>query len=331
MARQLRIKGTDLFYHIFNRGNFRQAIFEEDEDYKTFLDLAFEIAEEKELIIICYTLIPNHFHFVDLTMRANISEYMQRLTTNYVQKINKKKGRSGHLMQGRFKSIIIDSDNYLLEISRYLHLNSVKAGLCKRPENYKWSSYRQYIGLEKKKYPIEDKLILEYFSEDTKKGRIAYRKFVEEKMNEISEYNLPPTYKDIVYGDEEFAIKVLEKSNRREEKIDGRKRRWKDRELNKSDEEKYKIILKEVKKYYKIQNKLDNKTEKGIKVKHILIYLLRELTDLSYARIGELIGPTARTTIHSAYDNIKKKMKESKIFKKEIDYLEDKFSDYSDK
>ena len=76
---------------------------------------------------------------------------------------------------------------------------------------------------------------------------------------------------------------------------------------------------------------MDNKTEKGIKVKHILIYLLRELTDLSYARIGELIGLTARTTIHSAYDNIKKKMKESKIFKKEIDYLEDKFSDYSDK
>jgi len=88
----------------------------------------------------------NHYHLLIETPLANLNQLMQNINTSYTVFINRKYGRSGHLFQGRYKAIVIDKDNYLLSLSRYIHLNPVRANIVDSPEQYRWSSYREYVG-----------------------------------------------------------------------------------------------------------------------------------------------------------------------------------------
>ena len=88
----------------------------------------------------------NHYHLLIETPLANLNQLMQNINTSYTVFINRKYRRSGHLFQGRYKAIVIDKDNYLLSLSRYIHLNPVRANIVDSPEQYRWSSYREYVG-----------------------------------------------------------------------------------------------------------------------------------------------------------------------------------------
>jgi REP-associated tyrosine transposase len=141
---RLEIEGG--LYHIITRGNNRQLVFRSDDDRDKFLR---ELAKQKAKLpfyLYAYCLMPNHVHLLMERQRDVISRIMQRLLTVYSQYHNRKYRKTGHLLQGRYKAIICESDRYLGELVRYIHLNPVRARMVKRPEDFAYSSHRAYIG-----------------------------------------------------------------------------------------------------------------------------------------------------------------------------------------
>jgi len=173
------------YYHIYNRGNNRQDIFFERENYLFFLrrvrkylvgeTQTSEVSETSEVwtTIIAYCLMPNHFHLLVCPHDDELSRRMQRFSISYTKAMNKRYDRVGSLFQGQFQAVLVDRNEYLLHLSRYFHLNPVEAGLVKQPEDWEFSSYRDYIGLRQGTLPTPD-IILSQFP--TQK---AYQEFVE--------------------------------------------------------------------------------------------------------------------------------------------------------
>ena len=118
MARPLRIEYPGAWYHVTCRGNERSTIYRDDKDKRRFLKALGESVEAFNVEVHCYTLMGNHFHFLLKTPGANLSRFMQRFNTAYITYYNLRHHRSGHLYQGRFKAILVEADEYLLELSR---------------------------------------------------------------------------------------------------------------------------------------------------------------------------------------------------------------------
>lgn len=183
MVRKKREWYPNAVYHITTRGNHRNDIFREEEDYNYYLgciDDALDFYKNKYTVI-CYCLMTNHTHLQIQTTDLLIGNFMKRISSLYAEYFNDKYGYVGHLFQGRYGSETIKTDMYYLEVSRYIHLNPVRAKMHKLPEEYQWSSYGMYIGLTEEKM-IKTESILAYFQEDDK--RKSYRKFVESGMPE---------------------------------------------------------------------------------------------------------------------------------------------------
>jgi hypothetical protein len=128
----------------------------------------------------------NHYHLLIETPDGNLSEGMRQLNGFYTQKFNRSHGRTGHVFQGRFKSIVVDKDSYLLELCRYIVLNPVRAGIARHPKDYPWSSYRATAGLKKKLDFLSMDWILAQFGNDRKQAQQEYRRFVLAGINEES-------------------------------------------------------------------------------------------------------------------------------------------------
>ena len=144
---------TGNFYHVYNRGNNRQIIFFERENYIYFLRLIREHLIKNSVDIIAYCLMPNHYHLLVYLRDETLSDAMKSLSLSYTKAINKRFNRSGVLFQGRFQSIHISQTDYLVNLSQYIHLNPVKASLVKQPEEWEFSSYLEYAGLRKGTIP----------------------------------------------------------------------------------------------------------------------------------------------------------------------------------
>ena len=144
MPRKPRVHVQEAFYHVLARGNQKQLIFYDDEDYQIYLRLTKKYSERYNVELHGYVLMPNHVHFLVRVNSVPLARFMQGIQQTYTQIFNKRHEKVGHLFQGRYKSFYIDKEVYLLELIRYIHLNPVKAGLVKEPQNYRWSSQRNY-------------------------------------------------------------------------------------------------------------------------------------------------------------------------------------------
>ena len=132
MSRAWRIEYPGALYHVLSRGNERRDIFVDDDDRCMFLDTLGEMVERFELDIAAYVLMGNHYHLLLRTHRANLSKSMQWFGVTYTNRFNSLNSHSGHLFQGRFKSMIVQNDAYLLRLSYYIHRNPVRAGMVER-------------------------------------------------------------------------------------------------------------------------------------------------------------------------------------------------------
>jgi len=142
MARSPRITIPTLPYHIVQRGNNRQAVFFDDDDYRFYLECLRQAKEKCSCRIYAYVLMTNHVHvLVEPTRERDLGRFMQSVGRRYVRRINAKYGRSGTLWEGRFKSAVVSRDEYLIVCSRYIEWNPVRAGIVKHPRDYRWSSY----------------------------------------------------------------------------------------------------------------------------------------------------------------------------------------------
>ena len=145
MARPLRIIYPGAFYHVTARGNERRRVFLSRTDQEKFLSYLGNAVLKYRVILHAFVLMGTHYHLIVETPGANLSAFAHTVNSAYTTYFNLKRKRTGHLFQGRYKSILVEADTYLLELSRYIHLNPVHAGLVEKPEDYIFSSYRPYI------------------------------------------------------------------------------------------------------------------------------------------------------------------------------------------
>jgi putative transposase len=141
MSRPLCIEFPGAVYHITSRGNRREPIFADDADRKAFLEVLGQAMDRFDAQVLAYCLMGNHYHLVLFTRQGNLSRLMRHINGTYTQMFNRRHALSGHLLQGRFKSILVDRDSYLLELCRYVELNPVRARMVPTPQDWPWSSY----------------------------------------------------------------------------------------------------------------------------------------------------------------------------------------------
>jgi REP element-mobilizing transposase RayT len=146
MSRPLRIEFPGATYHVTARGDRREAIFVDDTDRAGLLDVLAQGLQRFDAVALAYCLMGNHYHFVLHTRQANLSRLMRHVNGVYTQRFNRRHGKVGHLFQGRFKAILVDTDAYLLTLCRYVELNPVRAGWIADPLAWAWSSGRAHVG-----------------------------------------------------------------------------------------------------------------------------------------------------------------------------------------
>jgi putative transposase len=180
MARPLRIEYPGAVYHVNSRGNARNKIFSNDQDREIFLSVLGTVVKRYNWLCHAYCLMDNHYHFMIETPDANLSIGMRQLNGIYTQKYNRRHYKTGHLLEGRFKAILVQKDNYLLELCRYVVLNPVRAGVVEKPKAWRWSSYQATAGLRNEPYYLTTDWILGLFNNTRTVAHKQYRKFVRE-------------------------------------------------------------------------------------------------------------------------------------------------------
>jgi REP element-mobilizing transposase RayT len=181
VARKARVEVEGGLYHVITRGNNRQRIFESTTDYEEFLSLLASQKVRLPFFLYAYCLMPNHVHLLIERQIDSIGRIMHGLLTGYCQSFNRRHQRVGHLLQGRHKAILCQSDRQLAELVRYIHLNPVRANIVSNPEQYKYSAHRAYLGMAPAGIVDVDP-VLRHFGVNRKLARDAYRLFVDAGM-----------------------------------------------------------------------------------------------------------------------------------------------------
>ena len=278
MARPYRLEAENTFYHLTSRGDNRKKIYGNVRDHERFLEYILKAKERYGFHLYAYVLMSNHYHLLIETLRPNLSRIMHYLNGSYTTYYNTKRKKTGHLFQGRYKSIIVDKDSYFLELTKYIHLNPVKAGMAENPEDYPWSSYAGYTGKRKDRYIDQSaiKAVTDLWGK-------RYRDFV---MSSISEEVDPfkKVYGGILLGSTRF-IKDMQKEIR--EYVEGQGFSHRKALMSTVEAE---DILERIKDKYAITVKdLKGKQRKNNRIRNILIYLLSEIAGMTNRDIGSLL------------------------------------------
>lgn len=178
MPRPLRLQFPGAVYHVMSRGDRRRDIFCDDIDRRRFLDtLAKEVAQQRWRLH-AYCLMGNHYHVLLETPYGNLVAGMRRLNGVYSQFFNRRYGLVGHVLQGRYKSVIVDRDAYLLELARYIVLNPVRAGMVSDAKDWPWSSYRGTAGMVPPPHWLSVDAVIGQFGHQGVLAQQVYRDFV---------------------------------------------------------------------------------------------------------------------------------------------------------
>jgi putative transposase len=207
MARKARIEIAGGLYHVITRGNNRRRIFRSHDDCLKFISILAEQKAKQPFYLYAYCLMPNHIHLL-IEMQDNpVSRIMQRVLTAYSQYHNRKYKRIGHLFQGRYKSILCQTDQYLAELVRYIHLNPVRAKMVKRPEQYEYSGHRAYVGMDKTGL-VDAEPVLRHFGGTKKRAIEVYQRFVDAGLGERSQDEYYRASEGRLLGSDEFLEEI---------------------------------------------------------------------------------------------------------------------------
>lgn len=180
MPRSLRLQVAGGVFHVTARGNRRQEIFTSDRERAYFLALLTVICARLGWKCHAYCLMTNHYHLLIETPNGDLSRGLHWLNFRYAQWFNVQHGYTGHLFQGRFHSVLVESNVHLVELARYIVLNPVRAGMCARPQDWRWSSYRVFAREQLRPTSLHVDWLLAQFGRDSDGARAAYRQFVED-------------------------------------------------------------------------------------------------------------------------------------------------------
>jgi putative transposase len=202
MARPLRIEYPGALYHVTTRGNRAGAIFVDIYDRQRWLAILARICTRFNLVVHAYCQMTNHYHLMVETVEGNLSQAMRQLNASYAQYFNHRHILTGHVVQGRYKAILVQKEAYLLELSRYIILNPVRAGMVEEPEDWPWSSYNAVLGRANCPAWLNIEWVLRHFGESTISALPAYQRFICEGIGASSP--LEATRHQIVLGSADF-------------------------------------------------------------------------------------------------------------------------------
>lgn len=180
MSRPLRLEIPGGLYHVTSRGDRREDIYHDDTDRLAWLSVLGQTCERYNWRIHAWCQMSNHYHLIIETVEGNLSAGMRHVNGVYTQAVNRRHDRSGHVYQGRYKSILVERDSYLLELSRYVVLNPVRAAMVKNARQWKWSSYHAMIGTEPRPEWLETDWLLGQFGSQRTRQIERYVEFVQE-------------------------------------------------------------------------------------------------------------------------------------------------------
>ena len=223
MARSLRIEYPGAVYHVINRGNYRDYIFNTDESKQVFEELLFDCCQAYNWRLYGYCIMGNHYHLALETVDCNLSVGMQRLQSTYANKVNKFRRQQGHLFQGRYKSIVVDSDGYLGPLLHYIHLNPLRSKMIEPSTmaKYRYSSL-WYMGTSRGKRPefLDLSRSLYYAGNlpDTPKGRknyLAYLGWLSEDRKAQKDMEFKKMCRGWALGDKRFKEELVQENQDR--------------------------------------------------------------------------------------------------------------------
>ena len=221
MVRPLRIEYENAIYHVMNRGKGRQWIFPDADYYEDFL-LGIEEAHQRfGMEVLAYCLMGNHYHLLIHTPRGNISRVMRHINGVYTQRYNRRRKTDGALFRGRYKSILIDANSYLLQASRYIHRNPIelKKPLVTNLSAYKWSSYPAYLRhTQKPEWLYQDRVYgrLGYSSPE------SYENYIDQGLDEETVHFYRKKNISSIWGDDDFKTSAYGKAQNLGMEIDGK-------------------------------------------------------------------------------------------------------------
>jgi REP element-mobilizing transposase RayT len=208
MARKPRIHFPGALYHVISRGNRQQDIFLDERDHKKFLSYLSEYKNRYSFRLYAYALMKNHFHLLVEVEGTPLSRIMQALLFRYTRYFNWRYGKVGHLFQGRYRAILCDKDEYLLELVRYIHLNPVRAEIVSMPEEYRWTGHLSYLGRVKENDLVDKDLVLSLFGKEESEAGRRYREFLMDRVQDGHQSKYYEVKDQRYLGEEEFIERV---------------------------------------------------------------------------------------------------------------------------
>ena len=315
MSRPLRIKYPNAWYHLLNRGRRKELIFIDKKDYDRFIDLLKDTSEQWNLRIAAYCLMPNHYHLLVQTPDANISRCMRHIDGVYTQRFNRHHECDGSLFRGRYKSILVDADSYLLQLVRYIHYNPLKAGLTNRIDRYLWSSHRGYLSKAQKWNWLYKDFVFSMLPKNKGDRLKNYRQFIsmEEKSN-ISKV-LDKKKWPAMLGSADFITKVKEKFFSGKINVEVPQ----SRELAPNPYQIQKIVCE----YYRIDKRRLFSSRRGIfnEPRNTAIYLTRRLRGDSLKQIGAHFQLKKYSSVSSIIERMNEAIAKDKKLRNRIEKL----------
>jgi REP element-mobilizing transposase RayT len=295
-----------------NRGRRSEVTFPEYKDYYRFIDLLKESCELWNIRISAYCLMPNHYHLLIHTPDGNLSRCMRHINGIYTQRYNKAHSCDGQLFRGRFKSILVNGDPYLLQLVRYIHRNPLRANFTKNIDKYKWSSHAGYISNAKKWDWLHKDFILSMLTSDPASQVSSYKHFVriddsKELLGVLESPKWPP-----FHGGKQFLdwVKQTFFENKREKEVPDSIHLAPD----------ITQIKNAVCEYYRIHESILHKTRRGVtnRPRDVAIYLTRMLRREGLRSIGKNFGLSNYSSVSTAVERVKSQMNKNHLLRSQV-------------
>jgi len=205
MSRPLRLEFAGALYHITSRGDRREDIYLSDEDRNDWLEVLGVVCARFNWVVHAYCQMTNHYHLLAETVEGNLARGMRQLNGEYTQRFNRRHGLTGHLFQGRYKAILVQKETYLLELSRYVVLNPLRAKMVKSLDRWAWSSYPGTMGQQACPVWLDSDWLLRQFGAQRSRARQKYAEFVLSGKGVPSP--LQETRHQLLLGDDDFVAR----------------------------------------------------------------------------------------------------------------------------
>ena len=319
MPRPLRIEYPNAFYHVMDRGAGRHPIYLVDDDYEMFFEVVKETSRFFDIRLICFCLMPNHYHLLIQTPKANLSRAMRHLNGVYTQRFNRYHKKDGPLFRGRYKAILVQEDSYLTHLIRYIHLNPVQANLTDDLSKYPWTSHRQYLKGEDLAPWLHVRLGLGFFSNKLKIALKTYREFIKDGVDPKTLSFYDKKKQTSILGDPDFMDTIKEKYILADQKLSTEI----PEERSIQGQKKARDIANETSKVFQTPKETLYRSRRGETnyARLAAVSLTRELSGLRLSEIAQIFRMNSYKSVGSSCYRLKARLVKEPNLKKRYDRI----------